>query len=511
MKKTTLLLSLIFAFGIIYGQNKKQASVSNNKTIIAQQSVEINSCETFIFKSGFEDSTTEILDFTNQRIYDLEGTDTSTNLDWETDLEADGRNFSMNYVDHSGGQNPEMLGARIVTDPDNPDNKVFYTYQNDAEYQDGGFWSRVQGELSNFHWLEVYYKVYFKLDSAIALGDQESANDLSLSIFEINGGPGQNLSRIIMHKWGSNQSFSDGKSPLTWRAEVRTPDEGHVLYESSGIRPKFGEWQLLEFYAKAGDEYTGRFKVAIDNNLIFDKTVKTKDAGYWQSAGFLKVYGGSLVQFLAGKGKVLEVWFDDFEFWATEATPPPPPSDVQAVAASESQIDLSWTDNSDTEDAFRLERKKNDGDYSFINLVGANTVTYSDKGLSAGTAYSYRIKSLDNIYMDSPFSEAATATTFTVSNKTLYSNQSENMIYPNPVEANEMLNICCKLPEAAYTARVSIYSLDGRKTFSKEYSVNQGNNRIISIPLSGVTTKGMYLINLETNSEQLLRERLIVL
>ncbi|MDD5224204.1 MAG: fibronectin type III domain-containing protein [bacterium] len=68
------------------------------------------------------------------------------------------------------------------------------------------------------------------------------------------------------------------------------------------------------------------------------------------------------------------------------------PSGLTATAVSSTQIDLSWTDNSSNEDGFKIERKIGTvGTYSLISTTLANVVSYSDTGLSAGTAYYYRV------------------------------------------------------------------------------------------------------------------------
>jgi len=73
---------------------------------------------------------------------------------------------------------------------------------------------------------------------------------------------------------------------------------------------------------------------------------------------------------------------------------PSPPSSLAATAASSSQIDLSWTDNSYGEEGFKIERKTGSGGaYDQIDTVGANVESYSDTGLSTSTTYYYRVRS----------------------------------------------------------------------------------------------------------------------
>jgi WD40 repeat protein len=89
----------------------------------------------------------------------------------------------------------------------------------------------------------------------------------------------------------------------------------------------------------------------------------------------------------------------------------PAPSSLTATAASSSQIDLGWTDNSDDETGFKIERKTGEeGSFSEIKTVDTGTTSYSDTGLSASTAYYYRVKAY-NDSANSAYSNVASATT----------------------------------------------------------------------------------------------------
>jgi hypothetical protein len=89
--------------------------------------------------------------------------------------------------------------------------------------------------------------------------------------------------------------------------------------------------------------------------------------------------------------------------------PPAPPSNLLVSAASVSRINLSWTDNSNFEGGFKIERW-NGSSYSQINTLGANVTTYADSGLAASTAYSYRVRAF-NSAGDSAYSNVSSATT----------------------------------------------------------------------------------------------------
>jgi subtilisin len=89
--------------------------------------------------------------------------------------------------------------------------------------------------------------------------------------------------------------------------------------------------------------------------------------------------------------------------------PPDPPSNLVASAASLTQIDLSWVDNSSFEDGFKIERW-NGGSYSQIKTVGRDVTTYSDPGLTPSTTYRYRIRAF-NSSGNSGYSNESSATT----------------------------------------------------------------------------------------------------
>jgi hypothetical protein len=79
-----------------------------------------------------------------------------------------------------------------------------------------------------------------------------------------------------------------------------------------------------------------------------------------------------------------------------QAPPPPPPaspSGLSATSISPSQINLVWTDNSNNEDGFKIERSTNGTTFTQIATVGPSITTFSNTGLSKNTTYYYRVSS----------------------------------------------------------------------------------------------------------------------
>ncbi|MBO9202485.1 MULTISPECIES: autotransporter-associated beta strand repeat-containing protein [Niastella] len=72
-----------------------------------------------------------------------------------------------------------------------------------------------------------------------------------------------------------------------------------------------------------------------------------------------------------------------------------------AKAGMPSSVNAGWTDNSDNEDYFIVERSTDSVNFTDVAHVSANTTDYSDGGLQSGMKYYYRVKA------HSPLNESA--------------------------------------------------------------------------------------------------------
>jgi predicted phage tail protein len=94
-------------------------------------------------------------------------------------------------------------------------------------------------------------------------------------------------------------------------------------------------------------------------------------------------------------------------------TVPAAPSNLVATAVSTSQINLSWTDNANNEQGFRIERCQGNGCTNFVQIAQvavANTTSYSDTGLASNTRYRYRVRAYNSVG-NSAYSNIALART----------------------------------------------------------------------------------------------------
>lgn len=68
------------------------------------------------------------------------------------------------------------------------------------------------------------------------------------------------------------------------------------------------------------------------------------------------------------------------------------PSNLTAVPTSNTTISLSWTDTSNNEDGFTLQRATGNGAYGPLADLAANTTSFSDTNLTANYTYHYQIR-----------------------------------------------------------------------------------------------------------------------
>jgi fibronectin type III domain protein len=97
---------------------------------------------------------------------------------------------------------------------------------------------------------------------------------------------------------------------------------------------------------------------------------------------------------------------------ATPPPPPPPPpppvsapTGLSATATGASTVALAWTDNANNETGYRVERCSGAGCANFAQVgadLAANTVAFDDVGLTASTAYSYRVKAFNASAVSDP-------------------------------------------------------------------------------------------------------------
>ncbi|MEJ1237130.1 kelch repeat-containing protein [Chryseolinea sp. T2] len=120
---------------------------------------------------------------------------------------------------------------------------------------------------------------------------------------------------------------------------------------------------------------------------------------------------------------------DFYEFSAPQ--PPQPPTNAMVTSYSENSIRLHWLDNAYDETGFIVERSTNGTTFTTITTLPANSLTYTDNGLSNGQTYYYRVRAAKST--DGPSAASNVASQITGSNNNgVWNTISENSNSGNP-------------------------------------------------------------------------------
>jgi hypothetical protein len=104
------------------------------------------------------------------------------------------------------------------------------------------------------------------------------------------------------------------------------------------------------------------------------------------------------------------IYGNEVSFVTLDITIPAAPTNLIAQSISSSQINLSWTDNSNNEEGFKIERSPEGINWVEITAVVAGTKNFQNIGLSAGYTYYYRVRAY-KAAVNSGYSNTASATT----------------------------------------------------------------------------------------------------
>jgi hypothetical protein len=245
-----------------------------------------------------------------------------------------------------------------------------------------------------------------------------------------------NFTHIHQIKAGTGTGWTDTDNPIiTFTARKGSPDKFELNYiapnDASSNTQKLASIDLTPFKGNWVDVIE---KVTYNNTLLnglisrYYVTITKVSDGitlFCYSDTTLQLYRNLTVGFnrqkygiyrggLPGSATYLRdevVLFADFSSVKGAAENlPSAPSNLTAIAVSSSQINLSFTDNSNNEDQFRIDRSSDGTTWSYLTTAPTNSTSYSDTGLAASSIFYYRIRA-ENTYGNSSFSDPISAAT----------------------------------------------------------------------------------------------------
>lgn len=125
---------------------------------------------------------------------------------------------------------------------------------------------------------------------------------------------------------------------------------------------------------------------------------------WWQgSLGYVLIHRRALTA-----AEVLRLHTHPYELWKTPG--PRLEAVIAGIPGVDTTVRLTWTDNSEGEDGFSIERKAGAGAYAVVHTTAAGVETWDDTSLPEGETYTYRIRATSAAKGDSEYSNEAEVT-----------------------------------------------------------------------------------------------------
>ncbi len=233
---------------------------------------------------------------------------------------------------------------------------------------------------------------------------------------------------LVQGEWflGSGQSHQDGFTMRDFGGALALVRNNSILTNP----PSHAATGAIFFQATWEDCFLDN--IYIEGNLLagygYTLVIERDNGGYgrhfWAVNNRLDPYSAGLLAYVEhGPGWAL--WQDIFlndtgqteNRGAAVAEPLPQsntalmaPGSLQAAAETAHSIRLAWSDRTRLEIGYKIMRSADGAAFRSITITGANAVSYTDAGLTAGTTYYYRIAAVNNDGM-SDFSSTVSAAT----------------------------------------------------------------------------------------------------
>lgn len=158
------------------------------------------------------------------------------------------------------------------------------------------------------------------------------------------------------------------------------------------------------------------------------------------------------------------------------------PEGLAASSYGIKKVKLTWTDKSDNEAGFLVERKLTTGDFKTADTAKANTTAFIDSTVLTGTTYIYRIRSFNKSAI-SQYSNEAEVTTITAV-ETPDGMPSEFELYQNhPNPFNPSTTISYAIPFES-NVKLTVYNSLGK---------------VIRELVNGIERQGVYLVKFDAS------------
>jgi gliding motility-associated-like protein len=170
----------------------------------------------------------------------------------------------------------------------------------------------------------------------------------------------------------------------------------------------------------------------------------------------------------------------EWELWGRKLEVPAGPGNLTVKALSDTEIDITWKDNSQNETGFEIERSADGSTYEVIATVAANIAQYKNTGLTPGSGHYYRV-SATSLIGNSVYSNVA-ATRTHGGDQSKPRPVASKVLSPNGDEVNDRWNITNL--QLYPSNDVQIFDRAGRLVYRKQNYANEWEGTYENMPLA---------------------------